>query len=141
MYRILLTVFLGFMFLHLATSNVKAQTIQLPEGWSVSQAGANKIYKPANLPEGITFSMTVFPAEDLQGKDLLNWLTQHIQADLQQRGVQAQLTPPQRGASGLASEMLQFHDKRGQTWTFLYGAAQSPRWRPTSRRPAKFLES
>ena len=126
LHRNLLTVLLGFLFLHLMTSNARSQTSQLPEGWSASQDGSNTIYKPANLPDGNTFSMTVFPTEDLRGRDLPSWFSQRVQADLQQRGVPAKLTPPQRSPSGLVSETLQFHDKSGQVWTLIYAAAQSP---------------
>jgi hypothetical protein len=122
----LLTILLGFLLLHLTTSNASSQTSQLPEGWSASQDGSNTIYKPANLPDGNTFSMTVFPAEGLAGRDLLSWFSQNVQADLQQREVSAKLTPPQRSPSGLVSEMLQFHDRRGQLWTLIYAGAQNP---------------
>ncbi len=126
MHRNPFTIFLGFLFFLFVTSNAGSQTSQLPEGWSATQDGANTIYKPANLPDGNTFSMTISPAEDLTGQDLLSWFAQHVEADLRWRGVSAKLTPPQRSPSGLVSETLQFHDNRGQVWTMIYAAAQSP---------------
>src|SRR5579862_1998104 len=105
---------LAFLFVHFMTSTARSQTNQLPEGWSTSKDGPNTIYKPTNLPDGNTFSMTVFPAEDLRGGDLPGWLAQHVEADLHQRGVSARLSPPQRGSSGLVSETLHFQDRRGQ---------------------------
>jgi hypothetical protein len=117
---------LAFLFVHFMTSNARSQTSQLPEGWSTLKDGSNSVYKPVNLPDGNAFSMTVFPAEDLRGRDLLGWLAQHVEADLHQRGVSARLPPPQLGSSGLASETLHFQDRRGQDWIFIYAAAQSP---------------
>jgi hypothetical protein len=125
MRRNLLTVFLGLLFLQFITATARPQSIQLPEGWSSSQDGANITYTPGNLPTGNQFAMTVFPAESLQGQDLTGWFTQHVQADLRQRNVSAQETRPQQGANGLLSEILSFRGKGGRNWTLVYAAAQN----------------
>jgi hypothetical protein len=132
MRRNLLAVFLGLLFLQFTAATARPQSIQIPEGWSSSQDGANITYTPGNLPAGKKFAMTVFPAESLQGQDLTVWFTQHVQADLRQRNVPALQTAPQQGANGLVSETLSFRDKTGQNWTFIYAAAQN------SGGPAEF---
>ena len=126
MHRNLLTVFLALLFLQFTARTARPQSIQIPEGWSSSQDGANITYTPGNLPAGNKFAMSVSPAESLQGQDLTGWFTQHAQADLQQRGAAAKLTTPQRNPSGLVSETLSFRDQSGQNWTLIYAAAQNP---------------
>jgi hypothetical protein len=76
------TVFLGLLFLQLTAATARPQSIQVPEGWSSSQDGANITYTPEDLPAGNKFATTEFPAESLQGRDLMGWFDQHAQADL-----------------------------------------------------------
>jgi hypothetical protein len=120
-----LTVFLGLLFLQFTAATARPQSIQLPEGWSSSQDGANITYTPGNLPAGKKFAMTVFSAESLRDQDLTGWFTRHVQADLRSRNVPAQQTAPQQGANGLVSETFSFRDKDGQNWTLVYAAAQN----------------
>jgi hypothetical protein len=116
----LLTVFL------VTVATTRAQSVQVPEGWSRAQDGANTTYTPVKLPAGTTFAMTVFPAERLHGQDLTAWFVQKVQADLRQRNIPARPTAPQQGANGaLVSETLSFRDKDGRSWTLVYAAAQN----------------
>lgn len=125
MHRTLLAVALGLVFFHLTASDGCSQTVQLPEGWSASADGAGTAYMPANLRAGNRFVMTIHPAENLGGRDLMSWFPQRVETDLRQRGVSAKQTTPQRSPQGSVSEMLTFRDQGGQNWMLYYVAAQN----------------
>ncbi|GGJ18972.1 hypothetical protein [Deinococcus roseus] len=58
----------------------------VPAGWQKQQQNQQVILQPANLQAGELYSITVFPAFSLQGKDLQDWMQTFVAEDAAKRG-------------------------------------------------------
>ena len=100
-----------------------AQTVPAPAGWTESNTASGAVYRPDNLPPGKTFTLTIPPAQPRAGQPLPAWFTAQVQADLQQRGIQAHAGKPQANPDGTLIMLVPYKDSSGQSWTAMYAAA------------------
>ena len=119
--RLTLAITFGFT-LVLSVAPLTAQPVPAPTGWTVSHSGANWIYTPSNLSSGQAFTLTIEPAQSLDGQDVNQWLTAHAKADATRRGT---LTgPPTTTQHGIVQ--LGYRDTQGAQWIALYTATPQP---------------
>ena len=109
-----------------ATQPANAPGSSAPAGWTSSTTGPITIYKPENLPAGKTFQLAIRPPQSLAGQPLAAWFTAQVQADLQQRGVQARIGNPQTNPDGSLLLLVPYQDHAGQSWTAVYAVATRP---------------
>jgi hypothetical protein len=100
-----------------------AQSTSAPEGWTVSQNGANLVYAPTQVPAGGTFTLTIEPPAALGGQDLNAWMTPRIQTDMSRRGAPAKAVTPQQVQGGALTAIQSYRDGSGKNWTMVYFAA------------------
>jgi hypothetical protein len=94
---------------------------QTPAGWTTLQNRQNVIYQPTGLPTEKSFTMTVESAQDLNGQSPSQWLTQHAEADIAQRGTVVNRGNP-NAANGSWTMVDAYRDPSGQQWIVLYAA-------------------
>lgn len=116
----------GLFILLTYTAAALAQPTLAPQGWIATKSGENWFYRPAQLPAGATFELTISRPESLTGQDLHAWLNAHVQADRSVRGLPVEPTPSRQLSDGLLAALSTYRDRSGKTWTLMYIGAPAP---------------
>ena len=102
-----------------------AQMASAPPGWTMAQEGDRAVYRPQNLPENQSFTLTVEPFVSLNHQPLDQWFEARTEADVSRRG---RITGTQSTRSPQPGVLLKTEfvdDGAGQHWVILYSGSSA----------------
>jgi hypothetical protein len=107
----------------LVGTRLPGQPVATPAGWTSVPSGAQWTFRPASVPGGQTFTLTVDPPVALQGQDARSWFVGKANAEAAGRGMAINTSTVQHGANGLWSVSGGYRDPNGRQWLVLYAGA------------------